>query len=104
MAKANASLNGSNKAASVEDLSEQIDILKNDLSNLTQALSDYGVAKSNDAKRAAQQTAAEVQNASRDAARKAQAQAEEFVHNQPATSLGLAAGIGFLVGMMTARR
>lgn len=104
MAKASTSLNGSSKNISVEDLSAQIDVLKNDLSSLTQALSDYGVAKSQDAKRAAQQTAADLQAAGRDTAQKAQAQAEEFVHNQPATSLGLAAGLGFLVGMMTARR
>lgn len=106
MAKSNASLNGSRNTVSVDDLSAQIDLLKNDLANLTQTLSDYGVAKSQDAKRAARDTAAEVQTLSRDAAHKAQAQAqaEEFVQNQPATSLGLAAGLGFLVGMMTARR
>lgn len=104
MAKANASLNGSNKSISVEDLSAQIDVLKNDLSTLTQALSEYGMSKSQDAKRAAQQTAADLQTAGRDKAREAQAQAEDFVHNQPATSLGLAAGLGFLVGMITARR
>jgi ElaB/YqjD/DUF883 family membrane-anchored ribosome-binding protein len=104
MAKSNASLNGSRNTVSVDDLSAQIDLLKNDLANLTQTLSDYSVAKSQDANRAARDTAAEVQTLSRDAAHKAQAQAEEFVQNQPATSLGLAAGLGFLVGMMTARR
>ncbi|MBB3992449.1 ElaB/YqjD/DUF883 family membrane-anchored ribosome-binding protein [Sulfitobacter undariae] len=98
---ANAS-NGKN--VSVEDLSAQMEILRNDLSNLTQTLSDYGVSKSAEATRYAKATAADLEAAGRKKASEAQAQAEEFVHNQPATSLGIAAGIGFLVGMMTARR
>ena len=103
MAKVETPLNGNN-SVSVEDLSAQIDILKNDLSTLTHSLSEYGISKSYDAKRAAQQTAADLHAAGRQTAREAQKQAEDFVHNQPATSLGLAAGLGFLVGMMTARR
>jgi ElaB/YqjD/DUF883 family membrane-anchored ribosome-binding protein len=81
------------KETSVEDLSKQIDALKNDLSALTQTLADYGVAKS--------ETAA---NAAKDKALEAQLHAEEFIRTQPATSLGLAAGLGFLVGLITARR
>jgi len=92
------------KNVSVEDLSAQMDILKNDLATLTKTLSDYGVSKSADASRHVRETASELQAAGREKAYQAQAQAEEFVHNQPATSLGLAAGLGFLVGMMTARR
>ena len=30
--------------------------------------------------------------------------AEEFVRSQPTTALGIAAGIGFLFGLVTARR
>ena len=89
---------------SVEDLSAQIDILKNDLSNLTQALSDYGISKTGEATRAAKDAAAQMSAASRKKAYEAQAQAEEFVHTQPATALGIAAGVGFLIGMITARK
>lgn len=101
MAKSTTSINGD---VSVEDLSAQIDILKTDLSNLTHALSDYGISKSNEASQAARETVANVSAASRKKAYEAQAQAEEFVHSQPATALGLAAGLGFLIGMMTARK
>lgn len=89
---------------SVEDLSAQMDILKSDLSNLTQTLSDYGIAKSHEASRAAKDAASQMSAASRKKAYEAQAQAEEFVHSQPATALGIAAGLGFLIGMMTARK
>ena len=89
---------------SVEDLSTQIDILKTDLSNLTQALSEYGISKSHEASQTAKDAASQVSAASRKKAYEAQAQAEEFVHSQPATALGIAAGLGFLIGMMTARK
>lgn len=94
----------SSGSVSVEDLSEQIDTLKNDLSALTQTLADLGIAKSNEARKAAGETATHLQNAGRDKFVEVQAQAEEFVNKQPATSLGIAAGLGFLIGMITARR
>lgn len=102
MAKPNLSLSSS--TVTVEDLSAQIDTLKNDLSALTQTLSDLGAAKAKEAKNAASEGAAHLQNAGRDKILEAQLQAEDFVHKQPATSLGLAAGLGFLVGILTARR
>lgn len=101
MAKSTSSLDSN---VSVEDLSAQIDILKNDLSNLTHALSDYGISKTNEATHAARETAAHLSEASRKKANEAQVQAQEFVHSQPATALGIAAGLGFLIGMMTARK
>jgi len=103
MAKTNTAVNGSS-SASIEDLSAQIDILKKDLSNLTSALSEYGAAKTDEVAQTAKAKAAEVRAASRETAADAQLQAEEFVRTQPATALGLAAGLGFLVGMFTARR
>jgi|Cruoilmetagenom7_1024161.scaffolds.fasta_scaffold00162_26 ElaB/YqjD/DUF883 family membrane-anchored ribosome-binding protein len=102
MAKANLSLTGND--VSVEDLSAQITTLKNDLATLTQTMADLGAAKTTEAKQAAAQTAENLQNAGRDKILEAQLQAEDFVQKQPATSLGIAAGLGFLVGMITARR
>lgn len=93
MVKANVSPLKGNKDISIDDLAEQIDNLKNDLSSLTKMLSDLGAAKADD-----------VTTAAKDKAIEAQLHAEEFVRTQPATSLGLAAGLGFLVGMITARR
>jgi ElaB/YqjD/DUF883 family membrane-anchored ribosome-binding protein len=91
-------------ATSVEDLAAQIDILKNDLSNLTQAISEYGIAKTDEVTHNAKVKAAQLQAAGRERATEAQDQAQEFVRTQPATAMGLAAGLGFLVGMITARR
>ncbi|UWR26643.1 DUF883 C-terminal domain-containing protein [Sulfitobacter sp. S223] len=102
MAKANLSLTGND--VSVEDLSAQITTLKNDLATLTQTMADLGAAKTNEAKKAAAKTAEDLHSAGRDKILEAQLQAEDFVQKQPATSLGLAAGLGFLVGILTARR
>jgi len=103
MAKTSAAANG-NSTASVEDLSAQIEILKTDLAQLTQILSDYGIAKSEEVKQAATAKAAQYRAAGRETAQEAQSQAEEFIRTQPATALGLAAGLGFLVGMIMVRR
>jgi ElaB/YqjD/DUF883 family membrane-anchored ribosome-binding protein len=103
MAKPSTTLNGTS-SASIEDLSAQIEILKNDLSTLTQTLSDYGVAKTEEVTRSAKIKAEQLRAAGRETAADAQLQAEEFVRTQPATALGIAAGLGFLVGMFTARR
>lgn len=92
------------KDISVEDLSAQIDALKNDLSSLTSSLSDYGIGKAAEAKQATKEGAETLKAAASDKAIEAQLHTEEFVKTQPATALGLAAGLGFLVGMITARR
>ncbi|WP_298858583.1 DUF883 domain-containing protein [uncultured Sulfitobacter sp.] len=105
MAKTSATLNIANaKELSVDDLAAQIQTLKDDLSILTQTLSEYGTAKAENAAQTAQAKAAELKAAGQDKVVEAQLHAEEFVRTQPATSLGLAAGLGFLVGMIAARR
>lgn len=106
MAKSNSVLNGASpSAASIEDLAAQINILKNDLSALTQTLAQHSTNKAEDVKQTAADKAAELHAAGRDKVVEAQLHAEEFVRTQPATSLGLAAGLGFVVGMLvTARR
>jgi len=92
------------KNVTVEDLSAQIETLKNDLSALTSSLSEYGVGKAAKAKETAQDRAESLKSAASDKALEAQLHTEEFVKTQPATALGLAAGLGFLVGLVTARR
>ncbi len=93
MAKANVSSLTGGKEITVDDLAAQIDTLKSDLSKLTHTLADFGVAKTEAATASAKMKATE-----------AQLQAEDFVRTQPATSIGLAAGLGFLVGMIASRR
>ena len=81
------------KNPTVDDLSAQIQILRDDIASLTSTMGDYGKAKAQEARSTAQDAAAE-----------AQMRAEEFVRSQPTTALGIAAGIGFLFGLVTARR
>jgi len=108
---ARASTNGSAKDVSVEDLTNQIEILRKDLSDLTSTMSDMGKAK----KAQLADAAAEQVEGSRQKgigtgdllgshARDVQGQANDFVKSQPATALGIAAGVGFLVGLMSTRR
>lgn len=104
MSKPNLSLNSSNSTASVDDLAAQIEILKNDLATLTHTIADLGSAKTTEAKQAATKTAANLHEAGREKLLEAQLQAEDFVQKQPATSIGIAAGLGFLVGLIAARR
>ncbi len=94
----------SSTPATLDDLSKQISVLKNDIASLTSALGEYGKAKSNEVGRNAKATVHELSAAGRDRAVDAQKQAEEFVQTQPTAALGIAAGIGFIVGLITARR
>ncbi len=99
------------KEASYEDLNEQISILRDDISALTGTIADLTKAQANQLTGAAAQqaeaarqkgveTAALVANQAKDV----QTQAQEFVDARPGTALGIAAGLGFLVGMMSARK
>jgi len=96
--------NGKSDPVSVEDLSLQVEILKNDIATLTQSLGNYTKGMGAAAAENAQAKASEAASLGAEKITEAQMKTEEFVRAQPATSLGLAAGLGFLIGMMTARR
>lgn len=104
MATHSKSLNGKESDISVHDLSEQIKVLKSDISLLTSALGDYGKAKSAEASATATDAARDLADRGIHKAVETQKQAEDFIKTQPATALGIAAGVGFLVGLVTARR
>lgn len=89
---------------SVQDLSAQIETLKADLAKLTSSVSSYGQAKAYEAKDTAQKRASELTEAGMNKAYETQKQAEDFVRTQPAAAIGIAAGIGFLIGIVSARR
>ncbi len=100
-----------NGKASSADLSAQVETLRKDLADLTNIIADLGKAKGEDAISAAKSSA----NAARDKvvdhaetarlqAMELQDQANSFVKNQPAAALGIAAGIGFLIGMLGSRK
>lgn len=108
---ARASTNGSTKDVSVADLTSQIETLRKDLSDLTGTIADLGRSKKAElSDAAAQQVDAarkkgiETADILGDHARDVQGQANDFVKSQPATALGIAAGVGFLVGLMSTRR
>ena len=100
-----------NNKPDAADLSEQIETLRNDLATLTQAIADLGKAKGDDAVNAAKTTLSDARDQAADAAETARLQAMElqdkadtFIKNQPATALGIVAGIGFLVGFLGSRK
>ncbi|MAY89094.1 MAG: hypothetical protein CML02_20515 [Pseudooceanicola sp.] len=89
---------------SVDDLSKQIATLRKDLSNLTSSVAEYGRAKTDDLKTGAMVKGSEAVDEVTARAREAQAQANQFITTQPGLALGIAAGAGFLVGLLTSRR
>lgn len=111
MATAAKKLNGNSNGIAPEELSKQVEILREDLSTLTQTIADLGKAKGEEAVASAKAKADEVREKAADTAETArlqameiQGQANDFIKNQPATALGIVAGVGFLVGYMTARK
>ena len=93
------------------DLASQMDVLRKDLSALTEIIADLGKAKGDEAVAAAKSKVDAVKDKAADTADTARLQAMElqdqantFIKNQPATALGIAAGVGFLVGFMGSRK
>jgi ElaB/YqjD/DUF883 family membrane-anchored ribosome-binding protein len=78
--------------------------LKDDIAALTGSMSDYSKTKARDATDQARSAAHDYAEAGKEKAVEAQQSAEAFIRTQPATALGIAAGVGFLVGLITARR
>lgn len=93
------------------DLAKQVEVLRKDLGALTEIIADLGKAKGDEAVAAAKTKVDDVRERATDTADTArlqamelQDQANDFIKNQPATALGIAAGIGFLVGFMGSRK
>ena len=93
------------------DVSEQIAVLQNDLATLTKAISeltkDKGAQLSDTARLKvadAQQTAMDQIDTAKARADKLQGQASDFIREQPAMALGIAAGVGFLLGTLGNRK
>ncbi|KAA9007949.1 DUF883 family protein [Histidinibacterium aquaticum] len=99
------------KEASLKDISVQIEALKADLANLTEAMGDYGKSRyrstrkdverrAKDARRSAEDGMEHLQNEAEYYSR----QAQDMVREQPGTALGIAAAIGFLIGLFASRK
>lgn len=106
-----AKTNENDADAALKDMAEQIASLRNDLAGLTEALGNYGKAQGrtlgDKAARTAEQIRAEGQvQAERLNLQAAalQSQANDFIIRQPAMALGIAAGLGYIIGLWTSRR
>ncbi len=93
------------------DVAQQLAVLREDIATLTATIAEYGKAqgsamKASAAEKAAEfaQTGASAADAIKAQAEKSYSDAEEAVRTNPAAAVGIAAGLGFLVGMLTARR
>lgn len=79
-----------------EDLAQQIELLKGDISRLADTLGAYGSARGRDMRDSAEARVHELRG---------QAEAkvddlETYVRENPVTALGIAAGLGFLFGIL----
>lgn len=98
-------------APTVEDLAAQLDTLRGDLARLSALAADFGRDRIGHASDRAHQHAANLGATAEREARHLRARAsdfahdvEGFMHERPATTIGLAVAFGFLVGMVSSRR
>ncbi|MDQ0456309.1 DUF883 family protein [Rhizobium paknamense] len=97
------------KAASLE-LEAQIEQLKRDIAGLTKSLADLGSAKLNQAASKASQLKDDVAEASADALNSARGTVaaverdlEDHIRQKPLQSIAIAAGLGFLLALISRR-
>ena len=101
----------SNADPSLKEVSIQIEALKTDLANLTEAVGSYGKARlestrddlERKARTAQHRTEEGIEHLRGEAAHYAK-EAQDMVRQQPGTALGIAAGLGFLAGLLVTRR
>lgn len=106
-----AQIEKSNVAELNTDLSKQVSVLRDDIANLTAIVAEYSKAQGAQLKSTVESKAADLAETGASAARVAGAtakvaysDAENKVRENPATAVGIAAGLGFLVGLLTSRR
>ncbi|WP_322895849.1 MULTISPECIES: DUF883 family protein [unclassified Yoonia] len=95
----------------IDQLSSQIATLRNDIAAISKSLADLSVNSKDAAVQKARQTAAELRASGEEQLHNAQIRAEELgqqavdaVRKQPATAVGLAVGVGFLLGFLSGRK
>lgn len=95
----------------IERLTEQVATLRKDISGIVEALGDLGHSSRDAAVERASRKAAELRDSGQEHLHAAQHRAEDLgrqatdaVRHQPAAAVGLAVGLGFLLGFMTGRK
>lgn len=101
----------STKEPSVDDLSRQIEMLKKDITTLTSTITEIGKSEADRAVKRAKSKGEDLRQAGEDQLHMMRLRAEtygeeagEFVRNQPATALGLAAALGLVTGLLLSGR
>ncbi len=94
-----------------DDVLEMIEILRDDVAVLSATVTEYGKAQGDALRTLATRKAAglveegaEAVDALKTNAERGYGQAEDVVRANPAAAIGIAAGIGFLIGYLTLRR
>ena len=82
-----------------EDLSRQVEALKADITRLTSTMADYGKARGREFRGEAERRATELKG---EAQHKVD-EIEAYVRTNPAQALGIAAGVGLLIGLLSRR-
>lgn len=107
--------NGSSTSAATEksmkDLETELAVLRSDISEITSTIRDLGRSGVSDLNNRARATASDLKARGAAQARRAgdnaaaaYSSAEDTVRQNPAASVGIAAGVGFVVGLFLARR
>lgn len=99
--------NGKGASVDTEDLAQQIETLKTDLKDLTSVIAGVGQTKVAEVRGAAEDTLRSARDAGVEKVEHVRAQAEQmgddarqFVQCKPATAIGVAVGMGFLIGLL----
>lgn len=95
----------------IEDLSRQIETLRSDLTELAETLKALGIAQARAAGDEVKSRAGAARAAGEarveelhDRLESMLAEADKLARDRPATAMGIAAGFGFLIGLLLGRR
>lgn len=101
---------GTTRGHGADELEEQFQVIRDDITKLTKLLQEIGEAKAGETRDKALAEAKDLLEQSRSAldegrlkARNAAASVEDYINEKPVQSALIALGVGFLVGMMTRR-
>lgn len=106
-----AQTNRTDTEAEIKALSDQLSVLRNDIAGITELLGDMGERRKSAAVHSLRDASQDIQQRGEELAQGAKRQAGELeerlldnIRAQPAMSLGVAAGVGFLVGYLNGRK
>lgn len=99
------------KEPKISDLATQLKVLKDDIASLTRTVKEVGKSEANRAVELAKAKGVEAKEKGEEKAADVRALAESYgreaglmVREQPATALGIAAGVGFILGFLMSNR